>query len=76
MSSIEQYKQYAEEALLSASQSKTESERLGFIDLANTFAKAAFQTGRDATRLQTKLAADLSAAPTKPNPVGAAQGGM
>ena len=46
MSQSDQFRQYAEEALLSASQSKSEPEIKALTDLANVWALAAFQSER------------------------------
>ena len=50
MSPSEEFRQYAEEALQSASQSKNETERLGLIDLAHTWALAAFKSDQATKR--------------------------
>jgi hypothetical protein len=46
MSQSEQFRQYAEEALLSVRQSKDENEIQAFADLANVWALAAFEIER------------------------------
>jgi hypothetical protein len=44
MSKAEQFWQYAEEAMLSARQSKSETEKTGLMDLARAWAQAAMQS--------------------------------
>jgi hypothetical protein len=46
MSPSDQFRQYAEEAMLSASQSKNEQEIKALSDLANVWALAAFEIER------------------------------
>lgn len=46
MSQSDQFRQYAEEAMLSASQSKNEPEIKAFADLAHVWTLAAFQSER------------------------------
>ena len=46
MSQSDQFRQYAEEAMLSASQSKNDPEIKALTDLANVWALAAFQSER------------------------------
>ena len=46
MSQSEQFRQYAEEALLSVRQSKDENEINAFADLAHVWVLAAFQSER------------------------------
>ena len=61
MSKAEQFWQYAEEAMLSARQSKSEIEKKGLMDLARTWAQAAMQSettvGLNACPPETKAAA-------------------
>jgi hypothetical protein len=53
MSQGEQFRQYAEEALLSARQSKDENATKAFEDLANVWALAAFEIERAQTAGKT-----------------------
>lgn len=46
MSQSDQFRQYAEEAMLSASQSQNESEKKALAELAQVWALAAFQSER------------------------------
>jgi hypothetical protein len=46
MSKSDQFRQYAEEAILNASQCKNESEKKALTDLAHFWALAAFQSDR------------------------------
>jgi hypothetical protein len=61
MSQTAQFWQYAEEAMLSARQSKSEIEKKGLMDLARTWAQAAMQretiVGVNACPPETKAAA-------------------
>ena len=45
MSEADQFRQYAEEALLWAGQSKTEKEKRTLLDLARTWSQAALESG-------------------------------
>jgi hypothetical protein len=44
MSRVDQFRQYAEEAMRRARQAKTEEEKLAYIDLARTWTLAAVQS--------------------------------
>ena len=46
MSEADQFQQYAQEALLWASQSKTEKEKRALLELARTWSQAALESGR------------------------------
>jgi hypothetical protein len=45
MSEADQFQRYAQEALLWASQSKTEKEKRALLELARTWSQAALETG-------------------------------
>jgi hypothetical protein len=45
MSEADQFRQYAQEALLWASQSKTEKEKRALLELARTWSQAALESG-------------------------------
>ena len=66
MSQADDFRQYAEEAMRDARQSKSEIEKEALIDLAHTWAQAAFRCG-PALRPPTST---VSAAPkpTRPRP--------
>jgi hypothetical protein len=53
MSQSDQFRQYAEEALLSVRQSKDENEKKALLDLAHVWVLAAFQSERDEAACKT-----------------------